>query len=745
MRKRLGATLALLLCSTPAMAPAEIVWGVNGHPITAYPGIPFEEQLDLVKGMNATSYRVNISNLEQAADLERLIEIARVRGLTILPVLTPGDVDMDNDSTDDLYRKAHAFAVGLATRFGDDLPVWELGNELENYAILKPCEQKDDGTSYPCDFGPAGGVDRLDYYGPRWAKVSAVLRGLTEGIASVDPSLRKAVGTAGWGHLGAFDRMADDGIQWDISVWHSFGEDPEWAFQHLRTFGHPIWLTEFNHPYGSRDGDEAMAEGLHQMISRLIDLEDRYDVEGAHVYELLDEPYFAPSPEATMGLVPLAAADGGWKTMPPRPAYAVVRDLIASYAQRCDLGAAEAMTPLAEAQVAYGHCLVVGTEAPPSELSTWAGAIAGGQATVREMLESLVRSPAFRERYTMDDAEFISRIYRTLLRRDPDGDGWRDYSQQLAAGTLTRQNLAIATIYSGEFAERHPLLFRAAPAAPVQAGILPRDCDLASLSATGVEQQARYAYCLLLGREPDAAEIATAAAESIGDLVPALIESPEFAARYQVASLSDPDYVDLAYRLLLDRDADGGGRDAFVASLGDGSLTREMLTLALVRSAEFDQKHPAFAGLVGTPAPAAPPAPPRLRPRDCDLGAAAAIATQAERQVAYAHCLVIGTPARPEDLRRWASEIAHGKLTIGAVVDGLIESADFNNRYALDSLSQTDFVVVAYEMLLGRQPDNLGLDSYARQLEDGALSRRELLHALMWSSEFAQLHRVLVQ
>jgi hypothetical protein len=106
---------------------------------------------------------------------------------------------------------------------------------------------------------------------------------------------------------------------------------------------------------------------------------------------------------------------------------------------------------------------------------------------------------------------------------------------------------------------------------------------------------------------------------------------------------------------------------------------------------------------------------------------------------------VIGTPARPEDLRRWASEIAHGKLTIGAVVDGLIESADFNNRYALDSLSQTDFVVVAYEMLLGRQPDNLGLDSYARQLEDGALSRRELLHALMWSSEFAQLHRVLVQ
>ena len=27
-------------------------------------------------------------------------------------------------------------------------------------------------------------------------------------------------------------RMAQDGIRWDISVWHMYGSDPEWAFRH---------------------------------------------------------------------------------------------------------------------------------------------------------------------------------------------------------------------------------------------------------------------------------------------------------------------------------------------------------------------------------------------------------------------------------------------------------------------------------------------------------------------------------
>ena len=48
--------------------------------------------------------------------------------------------------------------------------------------------------------GFAGGVGPLDYFGPRWEKVSAALDGLSRGIKSVDPTARRAIGTAGWGH-----------------------------------------------------------------------------------------------------------------------------------------------------------------------------------------------------------------------------------------------------------------------------------------------------------------------------------------------------------------------------------------------------------------------------------------------------------------------------------------------------------------------------------------------------------------
>src|SRR6185437_14107278 len=128
--------------------------------------------------------------------------------------------------------------------------------EFENYAIIKPCEMRDNGVRYSCFFGDAGGTDPLDYYGPRWAKVIAVLKGLTAGVHAADPTAMRAVGTAGWGHTGAFERMHKDGIAWEITVWHMYGQDPEWAFKKLVQYGKPIWITEFNHPLGSTKSEQ---------------------------------------------------------------------------------------------------------------------------------------------------------------------------------------------------------------------------------------------------------------------------------------------------------------------------------------------------------------------------------------------------------------------------------------------------------------------------------------------------------
>ncbi|TIP82877.1 MAG: hypothetical protein E5X58_38345, partial [Mesorhizobium sp.] len=313
-----------------ASCAADLLWGVNGHPFTAYPGISIEQQLDYVRDLGMKSYRVNISSPDGATKLAELVKAGKQRGVQILPVITP-DLDLDNGTVDDLYAQAYDLASTLVSRFKDDIRVWELGNEMENYAILMPCEMRDSGEQYNCSWGPAGGTETTHYFSPRWSKVSAVLRGLSDATIAVDPTIRKAMGTAGWGHRGAFTRMLQDGIRWDISVWHLYGGDPEDVFKFLATLGRPIWLTEFNHPGGSQKGESQQADGLVETMTLLRRYQALYGVEAAHIYELLDEPYWAPSYEAFMGLVRLKKrGDGLWAPSGRKPAYDAVKKTIAN-------------------------------------------------------------------------------------------------------------------------------------------------------------------------------------------------------------------------------------------------------------------------------------------------------------------------------------------------------------------------------------------------------------------------------
>jgi hypothetical protein len=323
--------MALLAALPRPASAASFLWGVNGHPLTGYRGVSVAEQIDLVADLGMRSYRVDVNSLDQADALAALIARAKARSVAILPVLIP-PVDLDTENEAAIAAKARDFATRFVTRFRDDVTVWELGNELETYAILRPCETRDDGTIYPCAWGPAGGLVPLDYEGKRVAKVIALLRGLSEATRAASPKARRALGTAGWGHIGFFDRLKAGGVAWDISVWHLYGMDFEWAMKRLVGFGKPIWITEFNHPLGSqKDGETGQAKGLDAMMARIEAFAPTYDIEAAFIYELLDETYWAPSFEASMGLARLdSGRDGGWRLGPRKAAFAAVTSAIAA-------------------------------------------------------------------------------------------------------------------------------------------------------------------------------------------------------------------------------------------------------------------------------------------------------------------------------------------------------------------------------------------------------------------------------
>ncbi len=200
--------------------------------------------------------------------------------------------------------------------------------------------------------------------------------------------------------------MKQDGIDWDISVWHMYGEDPEWAFKELARYGHPIWVTEFNNPLGSQRSDEQQADGLRQAMMRLRELHLKYKVEAAHVYELLDETYWAPNFEAYMGLVKLVAkSDGGWAIGEPKPAYAAAREVILGKRpvvrpkRDCEISEVSTSEPLSVRQGRFAYCLVLGHRKDAGGIARWVQALENGETNVTEMVLTLMQSEEFNRRY----------------------------------------------------------------------------------------------------------------------------------------------------------------------------------------------------------------------------------------------------------------------------------------------------------------------------------------------------------
>jgi Ca2+-binding RTX toxin-like protein len=272
-------------------------WGINAH--RSYSMLSTAQQLDLAKEMGLTSIRVDVYDASPTtiAWLSSLVTEGSSRGISILPVIVPAAAAATSEAT----ARAWGLEVGSALAAAFPTLTWEAGNELDLYAGI-----------------PGGtGQDKSDYDDARYALCRGAISGLYDGIHGADPTAKVAVGIADH-HFGFLQRLADDGVNWDITSEHYYGfpdatdiaSGADALFGALAKFNRPIIMTEFNQQQGSQLAPDQQSATLVSMMDAMKTLASKYNIIGAYLYELLDEPHLTGA-EAHFGL---ASATGALNT-----------------------------------------------------------------------------------------------------------------------------------------------------------------------------------------------------------------------------------------------------------------------------------------------------------------------------------------------------------------------------------------------------------------------------------------------
>lgn len=319
------------------------IFGVNGHPTnqesykqvkvgTTTEGVPLLEQLDYIKNMGMTSYRVDVG--VPSAQFDTLVSEAKKRDIFILPVIFP-PVNLDNEpDLAKIEKISYDYALNFAEKYKNDIPVWELQNEMDNYTQLRKGDMVN-GQPWPYEVWMIDGNTKEQHEEGRSAKVAAMMKGLTNGVHKADPKLKTTI-NAGWLHFGYIQRMVEAGVNFDILSWHWYSNMGDITkvrgsfdlVAELSKFGKDIWITEGNRWGGDMENTgKEQAEYVEDIIEQMKNVPQ---IKAYYFYELLDEPYFGnTNPESHFGFYQMKKGDlGTWVVDKAKPAVDAVKNSI---------------------------------------------------------------------------------------------------------------------------------------------------------------------------------------------------------------------------------------------------------------------------------------------------------------------------------------------------------------------------------------------------------------------------------
>lgn len=194
-----------------------------------------------------------------------------------------------------------------------------------------------------------------------------------------------------------------------------------------------------------------------------------------------------------------------------------------------------------------------------------------------------------------------------------------------------------------------------------------------------------------------------------------------FSDELKMRNVSDSEFVELLYMVMMNRASDAQGKAYWVNMLNNG-VSRMGVFNGFSGSAEFENICNSYGINRGTPT--------ATEGRDKNYGATLF--------VARLYTQALGRNYDIDGLNDWCNRIVSGTWSITDVsTTGFFESPEFLNK----KLNNEEYVKVLYRTFLGREYDQAGLNDWVGKLNSGEKNRTEVLKGFSQSPEFANIMR----
>ena len=193
-----------------------------------------------------------------------------------------------------------------------------------------------------------------------------------------------------------------------------------------------------------------------------------------------------------------------------------------------------------------------------------------------------------------------------------------------------------------------------------------------------------------------------------------------FSAEMNNRNLSDEDFVETLYTVMMGRASDEGGKQDWLYKLKNG-VTREGVFKGFSNSTEFDNICKSYGIERGNVA----------------VGQARDINPGLTTFVSRLYTKALERDYEEQGLNYWCAQISSGKWTINdASTVGFFNSQEFINK----NTTNDEYVTILYHTFFDREPDEAGYNDWMGRLEKG-VSRNDVLQGFANSPEFANLKK----